>query len=236
MDTRGVGSFIKQLRKNKNLTQQQLADALFISPQAVSKWERGESLPDVTSFSDIAEVLDVPVWELFGEFSNRPSTFENLVDESVYNNFISILTNTTTSAQLDIPFEILGLFNQKQKEQIINAILKITDCHMILEDVFLHSGNVQREIIVNHLIQQANFAELEVLVPLMNQGLKQTVLKNALDAQNYDFVEGLMPFLTRDLKWLIITEYQLPIDILENLIPFFEPKQLLEIYKKENAL
>lgn len=42
-----IGSYIKKLRKQKGLTQQQLADTLNVSFQAVSKWETGETLPDV---------------------------------------------------------------------------------------------------------------------------------------------------------------------------------------------
>ena len=44
MDNITTGSFIKQLRKEKDMTQKQLADLLHIPDRAVSKWERGDSL------------------------------------------------------------------------------------------------------------------------------------------------------------------------------------------------
>jgi uncharacterized protein YjbI with pentapeptide repeats len=59
MDTRIIGAKIAQARKERNLSQAQLAQHIFISPQAVGKWERGESMPDITTFSRLAEILGV---------------------------------------------------------------------------------------------------------------------------------------------------------------------------------
>jgi len=57
MDLKKVGNQIAVLRKNKNLTQNDLAERLGITFQAVSKWERGETLPDITLLPDIANLL-----------------------------------------------------------------------------------------------------------------------------------------------------------------------------------
>lgn len=54
-----IGNKIAEARKKKNLSQAQLADLLFISSQAVGKWERGESMPDIITFNRLAETLDV---------------------------------------------------------------------------------------------------------------------------------------------------------------------------------
>lgn len=61
MDMKSVGSQIALLRKNKGLTQSQLGDRLGVSFQAVSKWERGETLPDTAILLDLAEVLETSV-------------------------------------------------------------------------------------------------------------------------------------------------------------------------------
>lgn len=59
METKIIGNKIATARKDKNLSQAQLADSLFISPQAVGKWERGESLPDLTMLNRLATLLAV---------------------------------------------------------------------------------------------------------------------------------------------------------------------------------
>lgn len=57
---------IKSLRKAKNLTQEDVAEALGISPQSVSKWERGETLPDITLLPPIAALFETSVDQLIG--------------------------------------------------------------------------------------------------------------------------------------------------------------------------
>ncbi|MBL7711514.1 MAG: pentapeptide repeat-containing protein [Chitinophagaceae bacterium] len=59
METKMIGSKIALARKKNNLSQAQLAAQLFISPQAVGKWERGESVPDILTIGRIAAILDV---------------------------------------------------------------------------------------------------------------------------------------------------------------------------------
>jgi DNA-binding XRE family transcriptional regulator len=64
MDVRKIGAFISDLRKAKNNTQAELAQLLSVSHQAVSKWERGESLPDIGLLPLTAKLLGVTVDEL----------------------------------------------------------------------------------------------------------------------------------------------------------------------------
>lgn len=64
MDERHMGKLILSLRKEKSLTQKELADRLQISDNAVSKWERGLSCPDISLLPRLAEILGVGVEEL----------------------------------------------------------------------------------------------------------------------------------------------------------------------------
>ena len=59
LNTKMIGNKIAEARKKINMSQAGLAGFLFISPQAVGKWERGESSPDITTFNRLAEILDV---------------------------------------------------------------------------------------------------------------------------------------------------------------------------------
>ncbi len=64
IDRERFGRFLSELRKEKDFTQQELAERLFVSNKAVSKWERGQSLPDISLLMPLAELLGVSVAEL----------------------------------------------------------------------------------------------------------------------------------------------------------------------------
>lgn len=64
IDKKSFGNFLLELRKQKGMTQKELANKLFVSDKAVSKWETGLSLPDITLLKPIASILEVTVAEL----------------------------------------------------------------------------------------------------------------------------------------------------------------------------
>ncbi len=77
MDTQKVGEQIAVLRKAKGLTQSELGERVGVSFQAVSKWERGETLPDITILPDLAKILETTIdyillsWEKVSEYKGR---------------------------------------------------------------------------------------------------------------------------------------------------------------------
>lgn len=73
------GGKISICRQNKNMTQDVLAGKLGVTPQALSKWERGISLPDIAMLADLARILDVSLDWLLGV--SRAQTVENQNDE-----------------------------------------------------------------------------------------------------------------------------------------------------------
>ena len=58
-DKKTFGAFIKSRRIEKNYSQKELAELLFVTEGAISKWERGASYPDITMISDICRVLEI---------------------------------------------------------------------------------------------------------------------------------------------------------------------------------
>ena len=59
-----TGSFLKELRKEKNLTQENLAEQLNVSNRTVSRWETGSNMPDISTLVEIAEFFDVSIPEI----------------------------------------------------------------------------------------------------------------------------------------------------------------------------
>ena len=64
MDNYVTGAVIKKLRENKKMTQEELAQKIFVTSKAVSKWETGKGFPDVGLLESLGKALDVSVIEL----------------------------------------------------------------------------------------------------------------------------------------------------------------------------
>ena len=64
MNQEKIGKFISEIRKEKGITQQELANKLGVTDKAVSKWERGRSMMDISLLKPLSECLGVSVLEI----------------------------------------------------------------------------------------------------------------------------------------------------------------------------
>lgn len=64
MDQKKIGSFLKELRKEKGITQEEFAEKLNVSGRSVSRWETGSNMPDISLLVEIAEFFDVSIPEI----------------------------------------------------------------------------------------------------------------------------------------------------------------------------
>lgn len=64
MDQKKIGSFLKELRKEKNKTQQQIAEKLNVSNRTISRWETGSNMPDLDIVMDLADYYSVDIREI----------------------------------------------------------------------------------------------------------------------------------------------------------------------------
>lgn len=80
MDAKIIGGKIAKARKEINMSQAQLAQRLFISPQAVGKWERGESVPDIITINRLADILNVDLNYFSENFQSEEQPFKTDID------------------------------------------------------------------------------------------------------------------------------------------------------------
>ena len=87
MDNKKFGDFIKELRKEKQLTQKELGEKLNITDKAISKWERGLSFPDIAVLKDLAEFFEIDISELLnGERGKKQEIdIEKAIKEAIEN-------------------------------------------------------------------------------------------------------------------------------------------------------
>ena len=107
MDQEKIGKFIQKLRKEKKMTQQELADKLNVTDRAISHWENGRRLPDVSLFKPLCEIFNISVNELIsGERIDK-----NTIMKKSEENIISTLN--------------MNEENQKKSRKIIGTLLII---------------------------------------------------------------------------------------------------------------
>lgn len=118
MDQKKIGSFIAVRRKDAGLTQSQLAEKLGITDKAVSKWETGKSMPDLSLFQPLCNLLQITLNELLsGEFISD----ENLKDKS-------------NQVLFDVITSWLGTDQWESKpEPHVATVLKLTNIQKIYE-------------------------------------------------------------------------------------------------------
>ena len=64
MDQKKIGSFLRELRKEHGITQEQFAEKLGVSARTISRWETGSNMPDISLLSEIADYYDVGIPEI----------------------------------------------------------------------------------------------------------------------------------------------------------------------------
>lgn len=83
MNQAQMGSFIAELRREKNWTQQQLGDKLGVTNKTVSRWENGNYMPDIGILEDLCSVLEISINELFSGKRLDDETFKPEADKNL---------------------------------------------------------------------------------------------------------------------------------------------------------
>ena len=160
MNQEKIGKFIKECRKKKNLTQEELASLLNVTDKAISKWENGRCLPDVSLFEKLCQVLDINVNELLnGEKLNEENYQEktekltiSLIGKLKENKrryikisilaillffLIIILINTLSYSELNVPYDKRIMKCKIKKEELtfeITGLSVVSDDYIVIEN------------------------------------------------------------------------------------------------------
>ena len=81
--TKDIGKFIQEVRKEKGLTQKELADQICVSDKTISKWENGNSVPDTSMLMSLCDALDVTANELLAGERIPPENYSMKAEETI---------------------------------------------------------------------------------------------------------------------------------------------------------
>ena len=161
MTSKECGNFISELRKEKKLTQKELAEKINVSDKAVSRWETGKGYPDVTSLVSLSEYFDVSVNELLAGKRLTVEDIKETADENLISVFEQVQKNKKqqnlqvavyTSVLIVVLLPVLiiigkelfvSMATQIQTENIISAVVStVVGIVLLIVGFLIRKGNV----------------------------------------------------------------------------------------------
>ena len=205
-----IGNKISICRQNKNMTQDELAKRLGVTSQAVSKWERGLSLPYICVVKSICDILDISADYLLGVevISSQDKYGREYNDE--------ILCNLRNSLnQLELVFgkglasvfqddtlhnEIISMRTRLSREGIILPILRVCDYIQLKDDEFmilsnqnvLYAEEVANEIDIKYIVAKAEGVIRLKYAEIISPDIMKLLVDN-LKEKYPALIEGIVP-------------------------------------------
>ena len=236
-DTMKIAAVIKQARIDRNMTQMNLADAMGVSYQAVSNWERGNSMPDIAKLEDLCSTLCITVEQLLG--MENPTTVavqkvirqEELTEEELVE-VAPALPPKELKKQMKAEKKekkrkiksIAGLAPFMSQEDLEELVAELADEELVSLDhiaPFLSREGLRK--LADRCAAAGKGEELEDLAPFLGPDVLTDLMERYLAGEwTCEDISDLYPFLSRDilakLPQYLMQERKLK--ELEKLMPF----------------
>lgn len=221
-DTMIIAKKIKISRIAKNMTQMQLADAMGVSYQAVSNWERGNSMPDISKLEDLCSALDISVSELLGMDNKSTETVQKAMREEELT-----VEEVVEIAPMLPPAKVkeeAKKSNPGMKKWNIGALSGIAP---FLDEEFLD------EIIDD--VEVESLVELNAVCPFLSEEQLDKLARRAPKSDLVGII-SIAPFIGEEtMEYLIKDRYDMKVNsltVLCNLAPFVDEDILDELARK----
>lgn len=133
MDQERIGKFIVELRKEKKLTQKELADKLGVTDRAVSNWETGRRLPDYSLLPDLCKILSISINEFFIGKRIADENYKEVADENLY--------KALSESSFTLKEKIIFFKKKWRKDHLFELILEmIIIIGIIIAGIILNNG------------------------------------------------------------------------------------------------
>ncbi len=249
-DMRRTGRTIARLRRERNLSQMALADRIGVSYQAVSNWERGQSMPDIAKLPDLATILGTTIDELLGRNApliahaaagtltgyiqtNTPAAGEvaeaaPLLQPDQVDCLTDRLLGLTQPADdphfpppEDIAFDDLTALLPFLSTEKVNLILRsLASRQMDCSPLFPFASDDQLALLAREAAEAGNMDRLLCLAPFLNKDVLDGIAL-FLPASNQD-ITGLLPFLSDKILRQIALERLRHRESVTTLLPFLD--------------
>lgn len=212
--TQKFGGYLSRLRKERDMTQSELAEKLNVTRQAVSKYETGDSFPDVSVLVTIANIFEVPLDELIR--SGEPTVGEAAILSTAARNEPTALAQSIEDIKGVAP-----LLNPSILEAASVGLAKrgIDVTHIVELSQFLNDRTVIA-MLENATEVEASDELISRLIPFMDEKARYNVFEKILDGEmDWHLIRILLPYaeyLSSPLEAAVM-EGALPWEALEML-------------------
>ena len=216
-DMKQIGKKITDLRKEHNMTQMELADKLGISFQAVSNWERGNTMPDISKLPELAEIFHISVDELLnGKAPLVEAVLNDTVDEYIEEG------NVTEQEIADT----LPLLKPEQAEEIVNKV-DLSKFHDISSFLPFMDSDALAEIAMEYVEQGDSVDEL---LPFLDEEDVSSIAHKFM--QNGDSISQCLPFMDEDDVADLAFDALKHNDSIDEFLPFMDEDDVALLAKK----
>lgn len=190
-DTKKFGGYLSRLRKNADMTQSELADRLNMTRQAISRYENGDSFPDVSTLVLIADIFDVGLNDLI--YSGEPTRGEALILGNAAVGNRDVAAESVADVVNLAPFlkpSLLGRLSDGLRERQID-ISGIVSLAQYLSD------DKVTALLENAAFDTVSDELLEKLMPFLDGHSKETILRNIIEGKmDWHLIKTLVPYAT----------------------------------------
>ena len=196
-DMSEIGKRISNYRKQKNLTQMEIADRLNISFQAVSSWERGETMPDITKLPELAQILEVTIDNIL-DAPNQTQIIEKINEGNIQD------ISKDENIGLDDIIQTAPLLKPLQLNELLKGDDYIVDS---IEELSGIAPYVSKEIL-EKLAEKADkvdsIEELSGIAPFVGREILEKLAQKATKMDSIDELSGIAPFISKEVLDKII--------------------------------
>ena len=256
-DTQKTGEIIAQHRRQKNLTQMELAEEMSVSFQAVSSWERGNTMPDISRLPQLCSILGISIDQLLGDNPYLPTVHQLL--EPQQNNAIPAqhlidlepaikprdLSEMIHQNREDMFFEsfdqllqLIPFLTQEDAEALVRAhrpLIASLDDFAIIAPML--PAKLVLEIVDQLPMENVNSTTCLLLAPYIGPERMQRLLEQSPAVlESGQTVAQLAPFVARDYLHRILSQRQFSFsqEELFLLAPFVEQPLLQQMVEQSS--
>ncbi len=219
-----VGRKIAIRRKELNMTQMELSDRMGVSFQAVSNWERGNSMPDIAKLPELAEILGLSIDDLLTDpkgDTKGARLVQSIIDGSE-KEFVK-----EEAVDVDTVAELAPILTPGQTETLLADMLESGATEFTLHDLLPLAPFVSDEFLnewAQNAVSTGNLHDVAALAPFLSTQTLDHLVDGLMDAQvPLSQLSGLAPFLSNaalDKLVAHVIDEDIPLSKVAGLAPF----------------